>query len=152
MEGVKHEFDHLLFGGNHPFYSNYPCDGYAKNGISGILASQGNVALGWEREKLGWKNYIDITSNQTFSLRDYATTGQVLRIAIPGTDESFLVQNHQKLSIYDDPNTDRPGKGLFIYHVSGMSNQHPTYDVETTEGKYNWTVPYYFDPGPGWGD
>jgi M6 family metalloprotease-like protein len=146
---MKHEFGHLLLSGFHPKYSNHNHQGLAADGMSGILMGQGNVATGWERERLGWINYTNVTANQSYSLTDFVTTGKVLKISIPGTDEAFLIQNHQKLSIYDDPNTDRSGKGLFIYHVYGMTSDVPTYDVEVAEGKYNWSVPYWYDPG--WG-
>jgi len=151
MPSMKHEYGHLLLGGGHPEYSNRDDGGLASAGMSGILMGQGNVATGWERQKLGWINYINVLNNQPATLGDYAITGQVLKIAVPGTKEAFLIQNHQKLCIYDDPNTNRPGKGIFIYHIKDTTASQPNYDMEVAEGKFNWVSPYWFDPGPGWG-
>ncbi len=151
MPSMKHEYGHLLLGGGHPEYSNRDDSGYASAGMSGILMGQGNVATGWERQKLGWIPYINVLNSQSATLGDYVTTGQVLKIAIPGTKEAFLIQNHQKLCIYDDPNTDRPGKGIFIYHIKDTTAAQPNYDMEVAEGRFNWIIPYWFNPGPGWG-
>lgn len=150
LYSTKHEIGHLLFGGGHPSYSNVGNYNYW-----GIMSSSRHLpANAWERERLGWINFDNVEDNQTSTLADFVTTGHAYRIVIPNTgiEEAFIVENHQKLSIFDNPNFDRPGKGLFILHVRGFDVFLPWYDIEVAEGKFNWANPYWipmpFGPPP----
>lgn len=134
LPSTKHELGHVLLGSGHP-------SGF----LWGIMPGPHSAANAYERHRLGWITYVDITQNTTATLPDFFTTGVAYRIAVPGTtDDAFFIENHQKLSYYDDPNYTRQGKGLFIYQVKGTGN-HPAYDLEIAEGKFNWSVPYWID-------
>lgn len=134
LPSTKHELGHVLLGSGHPA-------GF----LWGIMPGPHSAANAYERHRLGWITYVDVTQNTTATLPDFFTTGVAYRIQVPGTtDDAFFIENHQKLSYYDDPNYTRTGKGLFIYQVKGTGN-HPSYDLEVAEGKFNWSVPYWID-------
>lgn len=74
-------------------------------------------ANGWERWYLGWINLFsngietdivnstDLPTNGEFVLRDFITTGDVVRIKIPngsGPNEYIWLENHNGNSIYDE--------------------------------------------------
>ncbi|MFT4847332.1 MAG: hypothetical protein ACJAZC_000686 [Cryomorphaceae bacterium] len=117
---LKHEFNHLLIGGNN-FHSG---GGNSANFRSYVSALQGGWSMmgaansaflspsGWDRYWLGWKpkenNYLISTLNeqgqevngdiqsshgiQTFVLRDFVTTGDALRIRLPFIPEDEFPQ------------------------------------------------------------
>ena len=114
-----------------------------------------------EREAMGYITPTYIYPNpsiQDFTLEDYTETGQVLKLAIPGSsDETFWVANHQKKSKYDglsrgsntcwtinraeqDPYCS-VGKGLYISHQSYCANNlGMDMDIECSDGKYDWDL------------
>jgi len=128
---LRHEFNHLLLGGN-----NFHCCGGGSTGndtyfIPGVygwgLMGSANSSFytcnAWDRHRLGWKqigtNYLlsalsrdgtqelnselhaDSSSHQGFYLlRDFATTGDAMQIALPHIPENqfrqyLWVENHQ---------------------------------------------------------
>lgn len=105
----------------------------------------------YERERMMWINFNDRPSGTSFgNIPDFVTSGVAYRIVIPGTDQAFIIENHQKVSQYfDDPIAYWPGKGLYIYRVDGLDYDHPHYDLNSAEGDFNWSNPYWV-PWPGW--
>ncbi|QQR87804.1 MAG: hypothetical protein IPJ76_06155 [Flavobacteriales bacterium] len=129
FEILKHEFNHLLLGGNN-FHSG---GGNAPGFQSYFICLQGGWSLmgaanssllsvsGWDRDRLGWKaadapgtisalntrnehvrTDLDPMAGDTglFVLRDFVTSGDVLRIKVPflATDEFpqwIWLENHQ---------------------------------------------------------
>ncbi len=144
LESMKHEFGHLLFGSGHPAYNGFTYNGGQTQfaGMWGIMPIVGYCANAFERERMGWIKPIVVTNNEVDSLTDFVTTGKALKIPIPGTNDSYYVENHMQLSMYDSDVDQVDGKGLMIYKVIGTA-YHPTYDVETADGKFDWANPYW---------
>lgn len=128
MQGVDHEFAHQLLGnnsfhatgGNH-FGHSYTCTFMGRQSGYGIMTSRSsfNTTNGFERWRLGWTsdyyNYFgfiiqangtssDIEKSdgpKTFYLRDFVTTGDVIRIKLPYKDrdecsnQHIWLENHQ---------------------------------------------------------
>ncbi|MEO8588736.1 MAG: hypothetical protein ABI432_05155 [Flavobacteriales bacterium] len=121
FEILKHEFNHLLFGGNN-FHSG---GGNAAQFTSYFLSLQGGHSMmgaagsalltcsAWDRDRLGWKardatfrinarhtdgtiadGDLDPLAGDTgvFVLRDFVTTGDALRIRLPFLEEGTYPQ------------------------------------------------------------
>jgi hypothetical protein len=106
-------------------------------------------------------------NSHIYTLGDYISTGDMVSIELPGTNQRFLLANHQKRSVYDgisrggkmcwkynraqqDPYCP-DGHGLYFYHempVAACSNLKEV-ELEQAEGRYNWYIDrwvQYFDP------
>lgn len=87
-----------------------------------------SCALGWERWWLDWYSLqcngvnSDVTgasqlpSNGTFTLRDFITTGDMVRIRIPdyagsGVNQYLWIENHQGISEFDSKTSQTNGYG-----------------------------------------
>lgn len=139
---LKHEFNHLLIGGNN-FHSGGGNSARFKSYVLGVqggwsMMGAGNSSLlsssGWDRYWLGWKpaeNQFEISARngtgdevngdlaqliekEIFVLRDFVTTGDVLRIKLPFIPEDefpqwIWVENHTTYAHNGSP-TDR-----FVY-------------------------------------
>lgn len=122
IEIFPHEIGHDLYRG--PHYNG--CNGVAGKYFYMPAAGWGMMdikrnyvcALGWERYVLNWIPYItantipadieDVSdlavSNGVYTLRDFITTGDALRIRVPamdGTYQYLWLENHQGLSTFD---------------------------------------------------
>ena len=96
----------------------------------------------FERTLLDWVNPIIVNSNQTnVTITDAITTSQVWEIQIPYTYEYFLIDNHQRVSYYE--NTWKkynggplvsPGTGILITYLYANS----FLEIESAFGKWNW--------------
>jgi len=136
MDVVLHEFGHV-WGLNH----NY------SPGLWSLMSQRYNHPTSfmnsYERERMGWIAFHDITTSQTASLRDFGDYPQdAYRINI-GSNQYFILENHQRNSIYD--NSDKTGsKGLFIIRQFPFGSD-PSFEgnlkVETADGRYNWSNP-----------
>lgn len=138
-----HELGHKFIGSGHPRYHKDP-PGVKNYAFWGILHSRSGMVNAYNRAWLGWSDLPEITANEAIvTLADYLTTGDAVRIPIPGTrDESFILENHQCLSRFDEPNKFGEAKGLYIYHVKGNGPQ-PAYDIESADGRFDWDNPYW---------
>jgi len=118
-----HEMAHGIF--RCPHYTN--ANGiigkylYGQQGW-GMMRTQGftpfTCANGWERWYLGWienieasgvssdiKSATDLNSSGTYTLRDFLTKGDALRLKIPnpdGRDQYLWIENHMGSSIFDN--------------------------------------------------
>ncbi len=140
---ARHEFGHWLLGGNeyHTQLGTW--------GILGGFGSPGGCVNSFERERLAWMNFNtidDISTTRTISnvtLPDFISTGIAYRIKVPGggADEWYLLENHQRVSIFDIPDLNVPtAKGLFVLgQGSGTGN---SVGVISAQGRFAWTVPY----------
>jgi hypothetical protein len=125
MEGVSaplfaHEFAHTFYSSPHYFNANgvvghnlYSTEGPGMMGYFRTFFA----ANAWERWFNGWVDLkagangtnTDIqgpasltpTSGQ-YTLRDYVTTGDVMRILIPNTTQYLWLENHQGYSVFDN--------------------------------------------------
>ncbi|MBL8002660.1 MAG: hypothetical protein JNL05_11940 [Flavobacteriales bacterium] len=153
FEILKHEFNHLLLGGN-----NFHCGGgNAAQFQSYFIPLQGGWSMmgaassslltcnGWDRDRLGWRpagsphrltvhapdgrainGDLDPMQGDTgvFLLRDFVTTGDVLRIKLPYLpDDEFpqwiWLENHQGWKNNGSP-TDRFHYELEMACVAGI--------------------------------
>jgi hypothetical protein len=117
-----HEVAHSVFDCPHYANANGIVGNYFYNqmggwGMMNLGGAPFGCANGWERWYLGWielnsngvtsdvKSAADLPVNGEFILRDFITTGDVVRIKIPngtGVDQFLWLENHQGKSIYDD--------------------------------------------------
>jgi M6 family metalloprotease-like protein len=142
---ARHEFGHWLLGGN---------EYHTQLGTWGILNGFGTPSgcmNSFERERLAWINLDlttidDISTPRTLSnvtLPDFVSTGIVYRIKIPGggSDEWYLLENHQRTSVFDIPDNNVPtAKGLFVLRQSASTGS--TVGIISAQGRFTWTVPY----------
>ena len=121
-------------------------------------------------------NYIDPpvvrfpypSASETFTLRDYVFTGDLLAIELPEANEKYYIANHQKNSLYDgisrgsnkcwningaqqDPYCPE-GKGLYVYQqmTPGSCNNFKDVNLVQADGRYDWYIERmvpYFIPG-----
>ncbi len=119
---MSHEIAHELYscphimGANNAFGTRWR---FPKSGWGLMKSSSGvqNIsANGWERWLLGWieltcgspsintdiKSESDLLNGGIYTVRDFITTGDVVRIRIPHTTNTYLwIENHQLLSSFD---------------------------------------------------
>jgi len=112
-EIVSHEIGHYQFGGDHFLY-------LGEFGIQDI--NEGALAMcGYERYFLNWITPTLIAADAPITITDAVTTSNYYRINIPNSDEYFLLENRQKLSIYELGDAclqlDLPATGLMIAHI-----------------------------------
>jgi len=140
---ARHEFGHWLLGGNE-YHTQLGTWGL----LSGFGAPSGCINS-FERERLAWINFNTIDSISTprtitnATLPDFVATGIAYRIKIPGggTDEWYLLENHQRTSVFDIPDNNVPtAKGLFVLRQGASTGS--TVGVISAQGRFTWTVPY----------
>lgn len=105
----SHEFAHNIYGAPHTWGVNgvvgdyyYSYNGWGFMAPFQIMQS----ANAWERWWLNWIAPQEITTNGTYTLKDYLTEGDAMRIPIPKTgptetDQYLFLENHQLLNYYD---------------------------------------------------
>lgn len=117
-----HEVGHTLYSAPHYSGNNSVCGDYFYEPIAGWgmmrLDHNYTCAAGWERYLLNWvpdikangvnaniENASDLSANNgLFLLRDFITTGDVIRIRVPAGDENYQyvwLENHQCKSTFD---------------------------------------------------
>ncbi len=141
--GMQHELAHWFFGAN---------EHHSPSGTWALLEGWGTpsgCANAFERYKLGWINFytIDPASYSTpttvnITLPDFITTGIAYRIKVPGggTNEYFILENHQRISQFDVPDNNTSVSGVFVLHQTADIGS--AVYVNSAEGKFNWSVPY----------
>ena len=134
---VIHEFGHHLLGG-----MNF----HIKTGVWGIMAGYGSrcqVVNSYERHRLKWITCSENTANTTYTLTDYLTTGNAVRIPIPSTTDYYYIENHQRLNTLDniDHSSSTAGKGVYVLYQSGTDNDD--IDFYNAEGRSIWSFVHY---------
>lgn len=131
-----HEFgEHYTYGGGH----SETMGSYNING--------GGIASAYDREHIGWNlsSAMTSSSNTTFTLRDYITTGDYIKIQ--RTNYVLYIENRKRLSYYasldfrrwkwlstDPKYPQMPDSGLVIYRNMGNRN----FDIESANGNWDW--------------
>ena len=142
-----HEFGHYIFGAIHTDWG-------------GIMGGGTFAMNGWERERVGYIAYTDVTQdNFTAVLGDFISEGDILRIPIPGSSTNFfLVENHQRLSHYDQIKQggtnpgfqwNTLGSGIYIWKVTNGNSGNPSFDMAAADGRFNWEYVGDFWAGSG---
>jgi len=99
----------------------------------------------YERERLGWITYVDITTNTT--IPDYGISGVPFRMQI-NANEYFLIENHQQYSPFDVINLYDPAlnpfdaPGLYILRLNNSLASQKV-KVVCADGNWNWENPYW---------
>lgn len=144
----KHELGHELFSGPHYMgangaignYFNLPITGWGSTVTTELL---NNTINAWERWLMGWidikHDLSDISDNGTYLLRDFASTGDAIRIKIPNSTNEYLwIENHQQKSVFDASSWSgklkdkpkgsygipAPEKGLYMFTEAMVSDRN----------------------------
>jgi hypothetical protein len=105
-----HEFGHSMYGAPHyngansvvgeHFFTN---SGW---GMMGSGARHKYCTLGWEQWWLGWNdiNYDlnNASQNATYTLYDFITNGDMIRLKIPNTDQYLWIEFHSGQSVFEN--------------------------------------------------
>lgn len=140
FEHLVHEFGHV-WGLNHQYAPGmWSLMGQRQPTVSSFMNSL-------ERVQLGWTSFSTPADGQTYYLRDFGSTGDAYRIAVPNTNpqEYFIVENHQDLSPYDLPDA-TGAKGIYILQNAPTVEPNGiegTLRVVPADGRWNWSVPYW---------
>jgi M6 family metalloprotease-like protein len=139
MQTMVHEFGHWLLGGPHPYSTQLA----SKHQYWGILCAGQRLSScvnAYERERLGWITVPEIDPDRDISLGDFVRTGAALKYHPANGDplEYFYVENHQKLSIFDDATLNPDDRGVWILH-----QQHPYMELDNlrirpSDGNWKW--------------
>ncbi|HPG34278.1 MAG: hypothetical protein R2767_07035 [Chitinophagales bacterium] len=109
MHTFWHEMMHTVFRAPHTWTVNgvvgdyyYSYDGW---GFMAPFPAM-DCANSWERWWLNWITPQEITTNGTYTLKDYLEEGDALRIKIPEinaieTDQYLYLENHQMINYWD---------------------------------------------------
>lgn len=149
---LNHEFGHYLFGAGHT----------QMGGIMNGRSETNTFALsGYESERLGYSAFsVANQNNYTITMGDFISDGHLLKIPI-STNKCFIVENHQRLSKYDqimrggvlqgnfDTSTTL-GKGIYIWLVQNPDYYPATIDVKTANGNWNWVLVDSIAMPEGW--
>lgn len=118
-ETFIHETAHMIFSCPHVMGAN-GCGGDKWTFSSGGWGMMQGIHYmfctnGWERWLLGWseiesndeitdlKTKSDINETGIYTIRDFVSTGDVIRIKIPNTEDNYLwIENHQKLGVWEE--------------------------------------------------
>jgi len=122
-----HETGHSLYDAPHYNGNNGVAGDYFYIPIAGwgmMSMNTFSCALGWERWIMDWvdaikangvnadvKTAADLPTNGEFTLRDYITTGDMVRIQIPNGEiknQYLWIENHQGKSIFDNNGNPNP--------------------------------------------
>lgn len=143
LNTLTHELGHWLLGGNHPYDSNSP----PNNRIWSLLQANHRQAFhvnAAERERLGWITVPEITQDMNnVPLGDYITTGDAYKYKVPESlggapNEYIYIENHQKLSVYDDATKNSNDKGIFIFQdQNALMNQQNIRQI-SSDGDFEW--------------
>jgi hypothetical protein len=119
---MQHEIAHTLYSSPHYMAANWLAGNHWQFPASGWGMMQNpdrsaNISMnGWERWLLGWHELTtgsngintninsasDLINNGVYDLRDFVTTGDIIRIKVPNTSNNYLwIENRQKISVFD---------------------------------------------------
>ncbi len=143
MQTMVHELGHWLLGGPHPYNGTTI---FGKHAYWGMLCNGERVAScanAYERERLGWAVVSEIQPEYNTVLPDYLTTGVAYKYH-PSNGfplEYFYIENHQRLSPFDDVTTNPDDKGIWILHQREPYLEMDNLRVRPADGNWNWENP-----------
>ena len=144
MQTMVHELGHWLLGGSHPYNGTTI---FGKHAYWGILCNGQRVAScanTYERERLGWMTVPEIQMDQDISLTDYLSTGVAYKYHPDNGEpfEYFYVENHQKLSVFDDVTKRPDDKGVWVLHQQGPYMELDNLKIKPSDGYWRWENPF----------
>lgn len=136
---IIHEFGHHLIGG---------MEAHIQTGVWGMMAGYGSrsqMVNSYERHRLQWttSQQYDYNPANPITLADYITTGQTLRIKVPGSSPAryYLLENHQRSSSFDNIDRTADGKGIYVLYQGGVNNNNISF--YNAEGRADWSFDHY---------
>ncbi len=145
-----HEFAHNLYSSAHYMGANGVIANKYTNQFGWGMMSRGAAtfmtANAWERWWLDWYTPTTITSPGLYTLDDFMTTGEAIRIEIPNTNQYIWLENHQKISHWDQK--------AFYNDVSQGQPVIPMgiYGYVTFDGFDNRGSPFFFPSDADFGN
>ncbi|MBM2846233.1 MAG: hypothetical protein HW407_1545, partial [Bacteroidetes bacterium] len=142
MQTMVHELGHWLLGGPHPYSTTI----FGKHAYWGLLCNGQRVAScanAYERERLGWIDIPEIQPDHNVSLTDYLSTGVAYKYhPVNGYPfEYFYMENHQRLSVFDDVTANSADKGIWVLHQKGPYMEMDDLRIRPSDGNWNWENP-----------
>ncbi|MEX0966120.1 MAG: hypothetical protein WD077_02705 [Bacteroidia bacterium] len=141
----RHELAHFLtrhhyasvndrYGNDYVLHSSW--------GLAALSGSASDAANAWDRFYMGWGEYnVDMVPGQEAQelvLRDFITTGNMARIALPHVpDEYFLLEFHANKAAFN--NVDQGATGLYIFHQTRENGPHHL-DLEEADGNFDYAL------------
>jgi len=143
-----HEFGHGVFGLTHQMGANdvtgFYFNSYYGWGMMADVSKFFNTSNAWENWTYGWSNpQIATSSIQTYTIKDFVTTKDAIKIPIPNTNQTLWIENHQLINTFDNKNTINTGSmtaGLYMY-ISDYESPENCVVVPNTALGFN-DVPY----------
>jgi|GEM_PF-1244004 len=134
FETPIHEFGHYL-GLPHQYDGGvWSLMGQRNSNVSYCMNS-------FEREQMGWITFTDITvDGTTASIPDFATTGAAYRLVVPGSNTTFLIENHQGINEYDFVDGTL-ARGIYILRKSFAADPEKQIQVMNADGRWSWLNP-----------
>ncbi len=143
MRTMAHELGHWLLGAAHPYNS---FTDYGKHEYWGMLCTSRQVsscANAYERERLGWIAVPELLPGSTATLADFLLTGDARKYHPPEGEEGeyFYLENHQRLSPFDDVSLEPQDRGLWVLHQNGPYQELDNLKIRASDGDWVWTSP-----------
>jgi M6 family metalloprotease-like protein len=143
MRTMAHELGHWFLGAAHPYNS---FTDYGKHEYWGMLCTSHQVsscANAYERERLGWITVPELLPGSAATLADFLLTGDARKHHPPEGEEGeyFYLENHQRLSPFDDVSVDPADRGLWILHQNGPYMEFDNLRIEASDGNWVWDNP-----------
>jgi M6 family metalloprotease-like protein len=141
MRTMAHELGHWLLGAAHPYNS---FTDYGKHEYWGMLCTSRQIsscANAYERERLGWITVPELLPGSTATLADFLLTGDARKYHPPeGEDgEYFYLENHQRLSPFDDVSLEPQDRGLWVLHQNGPYQELDNLRIRASDGDWAWS-------------
>ncbi len=143
-----HEFGHGVFGLAHHMGANdvtgFYFNSYYGWGMMADVSKFFNTSNAWENWTYGWSNPQIATPNiQTYSIKDFVTTKDAIKIPIPNTSQALWIENHQLINFFDNKNTTNIGNmtpGLYMYISDYESPENCV--LVPSSARYYEDIPY----------
>jgi M6 family metalloprotease-like protein len=139
MRTMAHELGHWLLGGSHPYSSQLA----GKHQYWGMICAGERLSScmnSYERESLGWISIPTMAAESTYILRDFVQTGDALKYHPPqGEDyEFFYMENHQRLSMFDDATYNSSDRGVWVLHQLHPYSNLDDFRIRPSDGNWDW--------------
>jgi M6 family metalloprotease-like protein len=139
MRTMAHELGHWLLGGPHPYSTQLA----GKHQYWGILCAGERLSScvnAYERERLGWITVPEIDPDRDIPLGDFVRTGDALKYHPANGDprEFFYIENHQKLSLFDDASLNPDDRGVWILHQQLPYLELDNLRIRPSDGNWKW--------------
>ncbi len=143
MHTMAHELGHWLIGGAHPYNSSVLSGKHQFWGILCAPQRKSSCVNAYERERLGWITVPEMVPDSSYTLTDFLETGAALKYHPANGDpyEYFYIENHQKLSSFDDATANPDDRGIWILHQEGPYAGTDNIRIRPSDGNWIWNNP-----------